>query len=440
MRKLAVNLFQAVKQAGVVGAGGAGFPTHVKLQSQNIEYIIANGAECEPLLNTDRLLMANYANEIVQGLVAMKEALKAKEAVIGVKKKNKKAIKALEAALRPGVRLHLLEDIYPMGDEHILIYEVTGRVVPPAGLPLDVGVVVNNVATIYQVDQAMQSQPFTHRLVTITGYVKHPITLKLPIGISIAEAISMAGGPTISGYQVLNGGPMMGQIINDLSLPISKTTSGIIVLPEDHPLIMEKNLSIEKMINRAKSVCCRCEGCTQVCPRGLLGHGLKPHLIMRTVSHHLPDPQLKTAYLCSECGLCIYGCDMGLSPRKINQAVKQELWKAGVKNEQDQSKITPSALRQYRQIPTKRLIGRFRLMEIPLKTVLGERVMTPKLVKIPLKQHIGVPAEPVVKIGDRVEVGQLIGHIPQNKLGANVHASIAGEVLKIDDNIHIQGS
>ncbi len=437
---MAANLIEIVKQAGVVGAGGAGFPTHVKLQSQNIEYVIANGVECEPLLNADRLLMTHYAVEIIQGLKAIKDTLGAKEGIIAIKKKNTEAVKALESRLQPGIRLHLLEDIYPMGDEQVLIYEVTGRIVPPAGLPLDVGVVVNNVATIYQVDQAIQGQPFTHRLVTITGYVKTPLTLRLPIGLSIKEAIQMTGGAIIDQYRVLNGGPMMGGLVTNLEEPITKTTSGLVLLPTDHPLIIEQEMDIQQMIKRAKSVCCRCEGCSQVCPRGLLGHGLKPHLIMRAVSYNLADLNLTASYLCSECGLCIYGCDMGLSPRKINQAIKTELRKNGVRNQPDRSRVKPHEMRQYRQIPGKRLEGRFRLQELPHKTSLGERVMIPKMVRIPLQQHLGVPAQPIVKIGDQVNVGQQIGQIPEGQLGATVHASIAGKVVQIDDYVHIQGS
>ncbi|AZR72301.1 hypothetical protein BBF96_02155 [Anoxybacter fermentans] len=437
---MAFDLLKVIEEAGVVGAGGAGFPTHVKLKSQNIEYVIANGVECEPLLNVDRLLMTHHAGEIVRGLLAVKEALQAKEGIIAVKKKNKAAIQALKAVLKPGIRLCLLDDIYPMGDEQVLIYEVTGRVVPPGGLPLEVGVVVNNVTTLYQVSEAIKGRPFTHRLVTINGYVKQPLTLRLPVGISIAEAIQMAGGPVVDNYRVLLGGPMMGQLVDDLTQPITKTTSGVIVLSSDHPLVKEKEMPIEQMIRIAKAVCCRCESCSQVCPRGLLGHGLKPHLIMRAVSHNLADPKLIQAYLCSECGLCIYACNMGLSPRRINQAVKNELKKAGIKNQPDRNNVQPSPMRQFRKIPGQRLKGRFRLLEFSQTTPIGERVKTPRLVKIPLRQHLGVPAEVVVKVGDLVEMGQLIGKIPEGKLGATVHASIAGKVVQIDNYIHIEGS
>lgn len=437
---MAQNLLEAVKAAGVVGAGGAGFPTHVKLQGRNIEYVIANGVECEPLLQVDKLMMTLHAAEIIAGLLAVKEALQAKEAVIAIKKKNADAVKALEKHLKPGVRLHLLEDIYPLGDEQVLIYEVTGRVVPPAGLPLEVGVVVNNVTTLYQVSEALQGRPFTHRLVTITGQVKEPQTLNLPVGISIADAIKLAGGSTIADYRVIIGGPMMGQLQKDLTQPVTKTTSGILVLASDHPVVIEKEMSVEAMIRRSKSVCCRCEGCSTVCPRGLLGHGLKPHLVMRTISHNIADPLLVQSYLCSECGLCIYGCNMGLSPRKINQAVKQELRKAGVKNEPDRSKVIPASMREFRQIPVKRLKGRFALLNLPEKAPLIESIVQPATVRIPLRQHAGIPAEALVKVGDCVTAGQLIGQIPEGKLGANVHASINGKVVQVDEFILIEAS
>lgn len=440
MGKLSINLIEMVKAAGVVGAGGAGFPTHVKLQSQKITHVIANGAECEPLLEVDRLMMLLHAEEVVQGLLAVKEALRADEGIIAVKKKNADAVHALQAALRPGIRLHLLEDVYPVGDEQVMIYEVTGRVVPPGGLPLDVNVVVSNVTTLYQVHEAMQSRPFTHRFVTVTGYVQEPMTLDLPVGITIAEAIAFAGGPTLNEYRVLSGGPMMGQIVHDLNMPVTKTTSGLIVLPPDHPLVVEKEMPIAQMLRRARSVCCRCEGCSEVCPRGLLGHGLKPHKVMRAVSHNLADPTLVQAYLCSECGLCIYGCTMGLSPRRINQAVKQELRKAGVKNYPDRSQIHPSTMRPYRMIPSQRVKGRFALTNLAVKAPLLEREIRPQTVHIPLRQHAGVPAEPIVSVGDSVVAGQLIGRVPEGALGAHVHASIAGIVAQVDTMIHIEGA
>lgn len=437
---MAKNLIDLVREAGVVGAGGAGFPTHVKLQSKNIDTVIANGVECEPLLQVDRLMMIRHADAIMRGLLAVKEALGAKEAVIAVKKKNTDAVHALESVLQPGVRIHLLEDIYPMGDEQVLIYEVTGRVVPPAGLPLDVGVVVSNVSTLYQVCEASCDLPFTHRFVTITGYVHKPMTVKVPIGMSIKEVIALAGGPTVNDYRVINGGPMMGQLVSDLHQPITKVMSGLIVLPPEHPVVVEREIPIEQMIRRAKSVCCRCEGCSEVCPRGLLGHGLKPHLVMRAVSHNLADPALAQAYLCSECGLCVYGCTMGLSPRKINQAVKQELRKAGVKNTPDKSKVKPHEMRSCRQIPGKRLQGRFQLTDLPAHAPYDETVVLPNRVQIPLRQHTGAPAEPVVTVGAEVKAGQLIGQIPAGSLGAAIHASIDGKVVKIDEFVHIEGS
>lgn len=437
---MSVNLMETVKAAGVVGAGGAGFPTHVKLQSQKIEAVIANGAECEPLLEVDRLMMLLHAGEVVKGLWAVKEALHAAEGIIAVKRKNADAVQALQAVLRPGIRLHLLEDIYPVGDEQVMIYEATGRVVPPGGLPLDVRVLVSNVTTLYQVHEATENRPFTQRFVTVTGYVRRPVTIRLPIGVRIAEAITLAGGPTIRDYRVVSGGPMMGQIVRDLDAPVTKTTSGLIVLPPDHPVIVEKEMAIEEMLRRARSVCCRCEGCSEVCPRGLLGHGLQPHRIMRAVSHSLADPALVQAYLCSECGLCIYGCNMGLSPRKINQAVKQELRRAGVQNSPDRSRIEPSSMRPYRLIPSQRVKGRFGLMDLAAKAPLFEDEVCISAVRIPLRQHAGVPAEPVVAAGDRVEAGQMIGRIPEGALGAHIHASIAGVVVRVDEMIHIEGA
>src|SRR5512138_2577089 len=172
-----MNLVEQVRQAGVVGAGGGGFPTHVKLAAK-ADTIIANGAECEPLLHKDAVVMEEQAVELVKGMLLAKEAVGAKDAVIGIKAKKQHAVKAVQEACKgTTVRVHLLGDYYPAGDEYDLVYEVTGRLIPPQGIPIQVGAVVNNVESFVNIAAAANGIPVTHKMLTIAGAVRSPVTL-----------------------------------------------------------------------------------------------------------------------------------------------------------------------------------------------------------------------------------------------------------------------
>src|SRR5580698_11131480 len=182
-----MTLAEKVRQAGVVGAGGGGFPTHVKIGAK-ADTVIANGAECEPLLHKDAVIMDDHAAELVRGMQLAMEAVGAREGVIGVKGKKKHAVEAVtEAAKGTNVRVQLLGDYYPAGDEYDLVYNVTGKLIPPGGIPLDVGIVVNNVETFVNIAAASEGRPLTHKMLTIAGAVKSPITLKVPLGTSFRE-------------------------------------------------------------------------------------------------------------------------------------------------------------------------------------------------------------------------------------------------------------
>ncbi|SMC36200.1 SLBB domain-containing protein, partial [Sporomusa malonica] len=205
-----------VKTAGVVGAGGAGFPTHVKLAAKADIYIV-NAAECEPMLRTDQQLAARYPELLLQGLTQAMEATGAKEGIIALKAKYQAAIKALEPLLPPQIRIEILRDIYPAGDEVITIWLTTGRRVPPGGIPLHIGVVVNNVQTLINVAKAMQGEAVTTKTLTVTGAVKSPVTVTVPIGTAMAEVLALAGGATCAQPAYIDGGPMMGKVMTDLA-------------------------------------------------------------------------------------------------------------------------------------------------------------------------------------------------------------------------------
>ncbi|MBP2646168.1 MAG: Respiratory-chain dehydrogenase domain 51 kDa subunit [Firmicutes bacterium] len=440
------EILAAVKDAGVVGAGGAGFPTHVKIKAQ-AELVIANGSECEPLLRTNEQLMIHSAEGIINGLKLVMTATGAKEGVIGLKEKHTEAVRILQKAVQDSgegnIRLFLLSDMYPAGDEQVLVYEVTGRIVPEGGIPLQVGVVVSNVETLLNVAEAVKGHGVIEKYVTVTGAVNCPVTLKVPVGTFVHEMIAAAGGTSVADYAIIDGGPMMGKIVAE-GAAVTKLTGGLIVLPLTHTLILQKTTSIKIMLNRAKAICCSCRACTESCPRHLLGHSLEPHRIMQVVGSGTKSLAVLTqVLLCSQCGVCdTFGCIMGLSPRRINQEIKEILSKVGLKKQYNAQPVRARNKREYHLVPTSRIVSRLGLgaynVPAPLDT---NKVMTPGEVAILLSQHIGAPSVPVVQTGEWVSKGQLIAAIPEEAVvGANIHASIEGSVDIRDNMIVIRAT
>ncbi len=440
---MAESLVEMVRKAGVVGAGGAGFPTHVKVGAK-AEYVIANGAECEPLLRVDQQLMTASAPELVEGIELVGRAVGAENTIIALKKKYKKAIEALEGEIsrrRSQVRLHLLGSYYPAGDEQVLVCEVTGRLVPEGGIPLDVGVVVSNVGSLINISRAAKGLPVTHRTLTVTGEVKDPVTLSVPVGSLIEDVIAAAGGPTLEEYAVIDGGPVMGSFSTGV---VGKKTTGLIVLPLDHKQVLYKQRSIETDIKKASWACDQCRYCTDYCPRYLLGHKMEPHIIMRLVGQQrwdsIPPEDLAEAYLCCQCGLCgMYACPTTLSPDKVIAELSGVLKEKGVKPVHQRKDFAPHPVRDGRKVPVSRLARRINVAKYDRDAPLLDEPLKVTRVRIPLQQHVGAPCRPLVKKGDEVEAGQLIGDVPKGALGAPIHASISGKVDQIfDDSILIR--
>lgn len=426
---------EKVRAAGVVGAGGAGFPTHVKMNAKAEIYLV-NGAECEPLLKVDQQLAEKYARQLVRGLELGMIATGAAEGIIALKAKYGPAIDALTPLLHHNMRIHILKDVYPAGDEVITIWMATGRRVPPAALPLDVGVIVSNVQTLINVAKAVDSDlSVTHRTLTVTGAVKQPITVTVPLGITFKEVIAMAGGETIPNPAYINGGPMMGRLITDLSDTVTKTTGGIIVLPDTHIIIKRHKEPMQVSLRIARSVCEQCCLCTELCPRHIIGHELPPHLIVRSVNYNdIGNPSvLLSALTCSECAICeVWSCPVDISPMKLNQALKMRFRKEGVHYTGTLREADPMA--EHRLVPVPRLIQKLAVKQYNEKAQLDEFEYQSERVRIKLRQHIGVPAKSAVKVGDRVTRGQLVADIPDGALGASVHASIAGVIEEINDH------
>ena len=444
-----MNLIQQIKEAGIVGCGGAGFPTHVKLNAQ-VEYFIVNGAECEPLLRTDRWLMCNRARELVEAAWAVKEHLGAAHGVIGLKGSYRQEIAALEEAIAQTgapITLHKMESFYPAGDEQVLVREVTGRVVPPAGIPLDVGCVVSNAATMVCVRDAMEGHPFTWKYLTVTGAVREPTVLHVPLGTSFSDCIAQAGGTTESRYFVISGGPMMGAPMTmeqAAQAVVTKTTSGILVLPEDSHLSISHQIPLAHMLNRARSACIQCSYCTEMCPRHLMGHPLEPHRIMRKLAaapdlHEiLEDPDVRRAQLCCECGFCerVAG-PMGLQPRRVNATLKKLLGGQKIRYPKGEGQGEENPWREMRKIPTAKAAARAGVGDYYHIQITQMKEFAPEKVSLPLRQHIGAPASPVVSPGDRVKAGQLIAGCPEGLLGADLHAPFDGRVEQVEERITI---
>ena len=317
-----------IRAAGVIGAGGAGFPTYQKLDAK-VDWIIANGAECEPLLQKDREVMRRDAIDMLRGLELMRELTGASHVTVAVKRKNEDIIDqfADEIAARE-FETFIYEDVYPAGDEYVLVYEITGRQIPPGGIPLQVGCVVDNVETIVNAVRAVEGAPVVDKYVSVCGAVVHPLTTVVPVGTSMADCIELAGGATVDRPAALTGGVMMGGTTDDFSIPVSKVVGGIIVLPDDHYLYRRKTQSQATYTRIGHGQCDQCSLCTELCPRYILGYPIEPHMVMRTLlmTGSAKERGSLWAQYCCECNVCsLIACPEQLDPARICIDAKQVL-------------------------------------------------------------------------------------------------------------------
>ena len=437
-----MNLIEAVKAAGVVGTGGAGFPTHVKL-SAKVECFIVNAAECEPLIETDKYLCRTFPERVVEAACAISEHLGAERTVIALKGKYKPEIAALEKAIaekNARVELFQLRTFYPAGDEQTLVQQVTGRCIPERGLPSDVGCVVDNVGTVLHVLDALEGKSVTDKYLSVVGEVKEPVVLHVPVGTPLRECVQ-AAGPNLTDYGLIVGGPMMGRPLTDEqaidAAVVTKTTGNLIVLPKDHKLFRKAQLTMETIRHQTKSACIQCRMCSDLCPRFLIGHQMRPNLMMRNLWREKTiqdnDEYLATfgdAANCCSCGVCeMFACPMGLSPRKVNDYLKGELRKRGIQVPRNMEPAARTFV-DVRKTPTDRLIARLGLSEYAGRHARTCLEVIPDEVFIPFQQHIGKPARPVKAVGAAVFKGELIAEAAEG-ISANIHASVSGTVINI---------
>ena len=300
-----------VREAGIVGLGGAGFPTNVKRTPKDeskIDYIIVNGAECEPYLTCDYRMMIEEPERLIGGLKVMLQLFENAKAVIGVENNKPKAIEKLRALVKdePKISVEALRTKYPQGGERSLIYAVTGREINSSMLPADAGCVVDNVNTVMAIyDAVCKRTPILERVITITGdAIKEPQNFKVRTGMNYNDIIEAAGGFVGEPKKILSGGPMMGQAMYTTDVPVTKNSSSLTCFLEDE---VEKN---------PESPCIRCGRCGEVCPEFLV-----PVLMMQTCMAGNSEGYEKLYGMeCIECGSCSYICP---ARRPLTQAFKQ---------------------------------------------------------------------------------------------------------------------
>ncbi len=294
------DIVQAIRRSGIVGLGGAAFPTHVKLSPPKdypIDTVIINGAECEPYLTSDYRIMVERAEEVVTGLMIIMKALGAKRGIIAIESNKPLAIGRIsEVAHTYDLEVFTLPTRYPQGAEKVLISRVLGREVPSGGLPMHVGVVVNNVGTAQAIAYYFRTGlPLVRRVVTVTGsIVANPSNILVPLGTTFSEAIKSCGGLTAQASKVIMGGPMMGIAQYTLEVPVVKGTSGILVFSSGE---------VDYEIPRAP-VCIRCGRCLAVCPMRLV----PTQLAKGAFVGNLEELERLDVLDCMECGSCAYTC------------------------------------------------------------------------------------------------------------------------------------
>ena len=422
---------ERIAQNGIVGAGGAGFPADVKLNAQP-EFIILNGAECEPLLHKDEELMRNHTADVIRGMQTAMTITGAQKGIVGIKGKHREIIQKLRDTVPPEIDITEIGDFYPAGDEITLIYATTGRIVQPGQLPLSTGCVVQNPETLYNI---AREKPVTEKFLTVAGAVKNPRTIKVPVGARYSDILSHFE-ITTRNYVIRTNGLMMGRLDTSLDIPVTKTTGGIIVLPADHYCVRmyERYINPQNTVRIAKAGCDQCSFCTELCPRYLLGHPVRPETAMRNrmFAPKGTDPVFAGNLYCCECNLCtFYACPESLDPKGATVIEKRIL--AGRKEKWEGKPVTAHPMADFRRVPTKKLMQRLDVTGFEDHAPLSDLRLDVARVTLPLKQHAGKPALAVVSENQDVAAGEQVAE-RDGLISANIHSPVSGTVRRVTDN------
>ncbi len=292
----AEELVAAARDGGMVGLGGAGFPTSVKLNVKSVEEIIINGAECEPYITSDTRTMLDRTDELLDGVMLLRKCLKPQRIVIGIESNKPECISKLRERLSSmeSVEVVSLKSMYPQGGEKVLTYHLTGKVIPEGKLPIDVGVIVMNCTTLTELTHFIRTgMPLVRKCVTVDGgAVAEPKNIIAPVGTRISDIVAFAGGVSESPAKILLGGPMMGVAVESMEMPIMKNTNAVLLFNAKEAYIPEP------------SACIKCGRCTNACPLGL-----DPKAFVQALRANDDDSLVDLkANLCMECGCCSFVC------------------------------------------------------------------------------------------------------------------------------------
>ena len=424
------ELKNLMQKYGILGAGGAGFPSYAKL-AEGANLLLINGAECEPLLYTDYVLLKNELSMVLFGISEVLSHTGIPKALVAIKAHTAKRLGMEDGeCLASKIYIKVLPDVYPMGDEISLIYEATGRLVKPGKLPITQGIIVYNVETMYNLGRAVRfSEGVTKKWLTVGGAVKNPVVIKVPVGARVADIFKVLGINVPEGYTVIDGGPSMGKIINHSTYTVTKTTKGILILPDDTQAILSKRMSPQMATVRAETACCQCTRCTDMCPRNMLGYPLEPHKMVRTamgVAEVMPEMVL-SATLCCGCGICeSLACCQGISPRAVIDNYKKILSQNKLRFDLPGDYQVRDE-RDYRMIPSDKWMSALGITKFDRVADYYGEINDFSRVEIPLSSHIGAPSVIAVSDGDTVKEGDLIANAA-NGLSLPQYASISGTV------------
>ena len=386
-----MELKELMKEAGIVGAGGAGFPAYAKL-APGADILLVNGAECEPLLYTDYIILSREMPMVLAGIKAVLEYADIPRALLCVKEHTAKRLNLKDGEkLADRISLKTLPDVY------------------------------NGAAAV------KFSAKVTMKWLTIGGNIPEAIVVRVPVGTPVSELFAGYSITVPEEHAVLDGGPSMGKIIDPERAVVTKTTKALLILPEASEAVQSKLLDADKSVARAETACCQCTRCTDMCPRALLGYPLEPHKMVRTAKQaaEISPAMVLSASLCCGCGVCeSLACCQGISPKAVIAHYKDVLAKNKLRYV-GKGELSALPEREYRMIPSSRWAGVLGVGKYDKMPVFKGENTDFDRVEIYLKQHIGAPSKAIVADGQKVERGDKIAESADG-LSLPQYASVSG--------------